>query len=316
MPNSGTLLTIATIGVVSALLVFITIRMKRSKVLTRVPYRPQATARRTAQPTTPAPAPQPATPAPVPAAPARTTATKSTFRTWFEAIAGILFAGVVVFSVLMASVAVIEYYKNTPTGGVPAKEGFKIPTRKEVQLAVNKKFYDNMPIAEAKQMVDILEIESFGFLMFNPDGTVLRNGTAVCTAQIKEDIWGAKAKELGFDIYTLDGCLEMALWIRKDPKSRGVHEWEPSLVKLQKRSGLVETITAPVGEWGDAVTVGPNDHGITDRLVTIKWQTKDGREGTVEMRPPPAIPPTFEAQTVWYRTDVGDIPATITYTRR
>jgi hypothetical protein len=51
---------------------------------------------------------------------------------------------------------------------------------------------------------------------FLPDGSVLRgypNPDDVGLAQINLPTWGAKAKELGFDLYTYDGNFQMAKWI-------------------------------------------------------------------------------------------------------
>jgi hypothetical protein len=51
---------------------------------------------------------------------------------------------------------------------------------------------------------------------FNTDGTLLRgypNPNDVGAMQINVPTWGAKAKELGFDIYTYGGNIAMGKWI-------------------------------------------------------------------------------------------------------
>jgi hypothetical protein len=51
---------------------------------------------------------------------------------------------------------------------------------------------------------------------FLPDGTVLRgypNPEDIGLGQINIPTWGAKAKELGFDLYTYAGNLAMSKWI-------------------------------------------------------------------------------------------------------
>jgi hypothetical protein len=50
----------------------------------------------------------------------------------------------------------------------------------------------------------------------NASGTVLRgypNPNDVGLAQINVPTWGAKATELGFDLYTYQGNLDMAKWL-------------------------------------------------------------------------------------------------------
>jgi hypothetical protein len=51
---------------------------------------------------------------------------------------------------------------------------------------------------------------------FNASGTVLHgnpNPQDIGLGQINLPTWGAKAKELGFDLYTYDGNLAMSKWI-------------------------------------------------------------------------------------------------------
>jgi hypothetical protein len=51
---------------------------------------------------------------------------------------------------------------------------------------------------------------------FNSSGTVLHgypNPDDIGLGQINLPTWGAKAKELGFDLYTYQGNLDMTFWI-------------------------------------------------------------------------------------------------------
>ena len=72
-----------------------------------------------------------------------------------------------------------------------------------------------------EQLKHIASCESWGDpnkepRQFNASGTVLKgypNPNDIGMMQIHEPIWGAKAKELGFDIYTYDGNLAMGKWI-------------------------------------------------------------------------------------------------------
>lgn len=62
-------------------------------------------------------------------------------------------------------------------------------------------------------MLPTIACES-GFRQYHQDGTVLRSGTSdVGITQINVDTWGLKAIELGYDIYTPLGNLNMAKYI-------------------------------------------------------------------------------------------------------
>src|SRR3990167_8630484 len=64
-------------------------------------------------------------------------------------------------------------------------------------------------------MIRIIKCES-NFRQFDESGNVLRSKTNdVGAAQIHVPTWGAKAKELGHDIYELEGNLNMAMYIAK-----------------------------------------------------------------------------------------------------
>lgn len=63
------------------------------------------------------------------------------------------------------------------------------------------------------QMVATINCES-GFRQFTEFGTELRSKTSdVGVAQINVDTWGTEAMNLGYDIYTPIGNLEMAKYI-------------------------------------------------------------------------------------------------------
>lgn len=153
--------------------------------------------------------------------------------------------------------------------------------------------------------------EESGFRQFNDDGTILRgevNNHDVCAFQINEDYWLEKAKELGFNIYTLDGCIQMALAIYKE---RGLDAWN-TLKGVENVFKTVRTIDAPVGrtieEAGEVIKVSEHSNcsGIPDKLV-IAW---DDNNMPHEMTPTHI--PTFYTTTLRYSTP--DAPAgRITY---
>lgn len=61
-----------------------------------------------------------------------------------------------------------------------------------------------------------IAIAESGGKQFNSDGTVIMgiiNPHDIGKYQINELYWRKKAKELGYDIYTLEGNTSMALWI-------------------------------------------------------------------------------------------------------
>lgn len=81
---------------------------------------------------------------------------------------------------------------------------------------------------------------------FLPNGTVLRgspNPQDIGLAQINLPTWGAKAKELGYDLFTYDGNLAMAKWIfTNDPRHEQNWSWSR-------------------GCWGKYDVQTPNTHG-------------------------------------------------------
>jgi hypothetical protein len=100
-------------------------------------------------------------------------------------------------------------------------------------LIAHSAVYKVIPASEPKNLVEgqiwaaypllkhIASCESWGDpnkepREFNALGTVLRgypNPNDIGLAQINLPTWGAKAKELGFDLYTYQGNLGMAKWI-------------------------------------------------------------------------------------------------------
>lgn len=147
-----------------------------------------------------------------------------------------------------------------------------------VQKTISDAVFARLPYSEAVALVARAQEES-GFRQFNDDGSILRgevNPKDVCAFQINEDYWLEKAKELGHDIYTLNGCIEMALVIYKE---RGLDAWN-TLKGVENVNKSERAIEAPVGktvkEAGELiqVPVGSNCHGIPDKPV-IAWDDHD-----------------------------------------
>lgn len=189
--------------------------------------------------------------------------------------------------------------------GTPSKVNQTSDDREITQIRTDTLFHANLPYEDAREMVDIIACES-GFHHTVDGKNVLTNGTAVGVAQIKTDVWGPKAQELGLDLYDRDDNLSMALAIRKDPKSRGAAEWE-CFDKVKNKEKYVETIVAPVGKWSDPVPVGRNCSGISNGLVKVR----DSRGNVYNLSPSETH--TIVTTTFEYMTPSGD-PKTVTRT--
>ena len=77
-------------------------------------------------------------------------------------------------------------------------------------------------------LIDIAKCES-GNRQFNDDGSVLHgkiNSQDIGKYQINLYYWGEKALELGYDLYSLKGNTDMALWIYKN---YGTSPWNLSI---------------------------------------------------------------------------------------
>lgn len=76
-------------------------------------------------------------------------------------------------------------------------------------------------------MVTVAQCES-GFIQFNKDGSVFRgvkNPKDVGIFQINEPSWLKKSIELGYNIYTIEGNIQMARWIHDNA---GISQWRYS----------------------------------------------------------------------------------------
>lgn len=84
------------------------------------------------------------------------------------------------------------------------------------------------PEVEVKQIPDILHAIGFcesGNRQFHEDGTVVKgkvNNQDIGKYQINLKYHGAKAQELGFDLYTEQGNTDYALWLYEQ---EGSHPW-------------------------------------------------------------------------------------------
>jgi hypothetical protein len=103
-------------------------------------------------------------------------------------------------------------------------------------------------------------------------GKIDKDDTGIC--QINRRIWGKKAEELGFDIDTIDGNLEMALWIRNN---EGIQSWKKMPeAKTATASISTDSFKAPTIEEGwtrTPVSLGFN----IDSDGPIRIRTDNGR---------------------------------------
>ncbi len=152
------------------------------------------------------------------------------------------------------------------------KEVSKAKTLTKAQVEVKNRageiFNANLSTEVARRLLNLVEEESH-FRQFGDDGEVLRNGTAICAAQIKEDVWGADANRLGYNLHTLDGCLNMAVWITKNSK-QGIDAWKASFEKLEARPDETDTFIAPIGEWSEVHEVMANCEWMINREIHIQ----------------------------------------------
>ncbi len=122
--------------------------------------------------------------------------------------------------------------------------------RAETQDFVTTFWYQNLPIGDAREMINIAQCES-EFKHWDDNGNVVVNtnddgSTDTCVMQVNS-IWQAKADELGHNLKTLNGCLQMALYIRKE---KGAQEWTGCYSKVKEVKDEVTLIPAPAQpEW-------------------------------------------------------------------
>lgn len=75
---------------------------------------------------------------------------------------------------------------------------------------------------------------------FEPDGSVLRNksgSSAIGKYQIMESVWGEKAEELGYDLYTEEGNAQMAHYILTE--GQGIGAWSASNECFSETFGFI-----------------------------------------------------------------------------
>ena len=102
----------------------------------------------------------------------------------------------------------------------------KIETEKE-KVKLTTKEHVQQFFSEAPAMIEVARCES-GFRHFNSDGSVLRgyvNGADIGVMQINEMYHGARARELGIDIYKREGNLEYAMYLYR---KEGLRPWSAS----------------------------------------------------------------------------------------
>lgn len=137
-----------------------------------------------------------------------------------------------------------------------------IPQGNPVAVATDKFWRENISsLQQANLMVWIAKEES-GFRQFEEDGVTPYRGKVnphdVGVMQINEDHWLAKAKELGYDITTLEGNLEMALWIYRNHGAREwtTHEEASRLASYQGSNGNNGAMAPPAPRWSERISTG------------------------------------------------------------
>lgn len=166
-----------------------------------------------------------------------------------------------------------------------------LPAKTEVQSA-SEKFWQYYLMPKAATDMLVIESRVSHFNQFEEDGiTALRSKKTgyVCAMQIEEERWLPQAIVLGedYNMQTLDGCLNMALWIRNYV---GVEAWsandeirrranrKPIVIKIP-RGGLSEkfsTVPGPTNISEDGpITILTND----GRNVTDSPEVQDGQMG-------------------------------------
>lgn len=187
---------------------------------------------------------------------------------------------IAIIFVFYPEMKIISFRGNSGRGSRTSNER-AIPSgvlnRTQTQDATMKLFYSSMPIMDAREMVNIIQCES-GFNHWDRNGSVLTHmnedgSTDWGVAQINDKAWGAKAKELGHDILTLHGNLEMALYIQKE---KGAKEWTGCYDKVQQAEDEVVDILAPFfPEWSPVQKVKANC--MWENLTTILIKDDSGK---------------------------------------
>lgn len=124
-----------------------------------------------------------------------------------------------------------------------AESGFETPAEIEIKV---KEYFIDIPI-----MIDIAKCES-GFRQFNDNGTVLKgSGLYIGVYQIDEKIHKDYAKELGMDIFSVEGNLAYA---RHLYNNLGPQPW-PACSKKSVASNRLITSDLAFGDTSDEVKV-------------------------------------------------------------
>ncbi len=124
--------------------------------------------------------------------------------------------GLAYVSVITFVVVVVNGWLQEIKNGVVYEAGAEEP----IETVVIERFVDEIPPI----MLRIAHCES-GNTQFDKHGKVVEGNSNVADRgrfQINRDIWGEKAKELGYDIETSKGNLSMAMWLYE---RKGTEPW-------------------------------------------------------------------------------------------
>lgn len=170
----------------------------------------------------------------------------------------------------------------------------------KTDFLARKILFAGLPVDQASQMYFVLGVESGGYNQFDVDGKVITNSQsgAKCVAQIMENPWWPIAEKLGYNLDTAEGCLNMAVWIRKnDP--RGIHNWDESLPST--RGTKAHKYTAPADSWSEPIRVHNNCYlASNNTAITIKDD-----KGRIHQLVPGEYP-SLETDFIWIRSDEED----------
>jgi hypothetical protein len=135
-----------------------------------------------------------------------------------------------------------------------------LPSKKENEKTVREFWKKHLEPAQAEQMIAKAETES-NFNQFETSKFPLRgrrNRDNIGVMQIPERWWGQVARKIGYNITTLQGNLDMALWMyHRD----GERAWK--IDPLNHKNGVWNVFdyrmsAPPVPDWSDRVPVWSN----------------------------------------------------------
>lgn len=131
--------------------------------------------------------------------------------------------------------------------------------RAETQDYVISFWYKNLPVGDAREMLNIAQCES-GFNHWDDNGNVVTNknedgSTDWGVMQVNDKAWGEKAIQLGHNLQSLEGNLAMALYIRKE---QGADAWtcQQKVVEVKDEVILIPAPAFP--EWSPVQKVKAN----------------------------------------------------------